>query len=47
MTEQQLKQWGVKYSELILGKPAYDMIIDDKGFGYSSVWKKKLRKELE
>ncbi len=47
MTEQQLKRWGVKYSKLILGKPAYDMIIDDKGFGYSLSWRKKLLKDIE
>ena len=29
-TEIQLKKWGVKYHELIFGKPAYDIFIDDK-----------------
>ena len=30
-TESQLKEWGVKYHELILGKPHADIFIDDKG----------------
>jgi hypothetical protein len=31
LTEKQLKQWGVKYHRLFLGKPAGDFYIDDKG----------------
>jgi len=30
-TENQLIEWGVKYSKLILGKPSGDIYIDDKG----------------
>ena len=30
LTEKQLKKWGVKYHELIMGKPAADYYIDDK-----------------
>jgi CMP-N,N'-diacetyllegionaminic acid synthase len=30
LTETQLKEWGVKYHELKFGKPAYDLLIDDK-----------------
>ena len=26
----QLKSWGLNYDELILGKPSYDFLIDDK-----------------
>jgi hypothetical protein len=29
-TEAQLKKWGVKYHELIVGKPHADIYIDDK-----------------
>ncbi len=29
-TEKQLKEWGVKYHDLKLGKPHYDLFIDDK-----------------
>ena len=31
-TESQLKKWGAKYHELILGKPDGDIFIDDKGY---------------
>jgi len=31
MTEEKLKKWGAKYHDLILGKPAGDIYIDDKG----------------
>ena len=29
-TEKQMKRWGVKHHELRMGKPAYDVFIDDK-----------------
>ena len=29
-TEQQLNQWGVKYTGIKTGKPSYDVFIDDK-----------------
>ena len=29
-TSKQLKEWGVKYHELIMGKIHYDLLIDDK-----------------
>ena len=31
LTKQQLDDWGVKYNELIMGKPHADYFIDDKG----------------
>jgi len=31
LTTKQLKEWGVKYHKLFLGKPAGDLYIDDKG----------------
>ena len=30
ITEQQLQDWGCQYCNLIMGKPAYDLFIDDK-----------------
>ena len=30
LTKQQLEEWGVKYHELIMGKPHADIFIDDK-----------------
>jgi len=31
LTQKQLNDWGVKYHELIMGKPHADYFIDDKG----------------
>ena len=30
ITYEQLKEWGCKFDELRMGKPAYDLFIDDK-----------------
>jgi hypothetical protein len=30
-TRRQLKAWGVRYHKLVLGKPAGDVYVDDKG----------------
>ena len=30
VTEGQFSKWGVRYHELHLGKPIYDLFIDDK-----------------
>lgn len=30
ITHEQLKKWGCKFHELKMGKPAYDLFIDDK-----------------
>ena len=30
ITYEQLKSWGCKFHELRMGKPAYDLFIDDK-----------------
>lgn len=30
VTEKQFKKWKVKYHELMMGKPYYDLFIDDK-----------------
>jgi hypothetical protein len=35
LTKMQLKIWGCKYHELILGKPSGDIYIDDKGVNVS------------
>lgn len=32
LTESQMKMWGVRYHQLILGKPEADIFIDDKAF---------------
>jgi len=38
LTEKQLKEWGVLYDDLLLGKPAYDIYIDDKSFNVDAYW---------
>jgi len=30
LTESQLKEWGVRYDKLVMGKIHYDLLIDDK-----------------
>lgn len=30
LTQQQLNEWGVKYHNIKMGKPYYDLFIDDK-----------------
>jgi len=45
LTLNQLKKWNVKYSKLIFAKPSYDIIVDDKAFGFSSDWAKILKKK--
>lgn len=37
LTKTQLKKWGCKYSELRMGKPSYDVWVDDKAFN-SEEW---------
>ena len=34
----QLKKWGLKYHKLIMGKPSYDIFVDDKAYGYKNNW---------
>ena len=43
LTEDQLMSWGVKYHELLLGKPTADVYIDDKGVGVDD-WRKRMEK---
>ena len=41
LTEKQFKKWGVKYHELIFGKPEADLYIDDKAFNFNVDWMDK------
>jgi hypothetical protein len=36
LTYNQLKSWGVKFHELRMGKPAFDLLIDDKTFNMTN-----------
>lgn len=40
LTKNQLKKWKLKYHKLIMGKPSYDMIIDDKSLFFKKNWYK-------
>ncbi len=37
-TKNQIDNWGIKYHKLIMGKPSYDIIIDDKNYNYNDKW---------
>ncbi len=45
-TKTYLKLWSVKYHQLIMCKPTYDIFVDDKSYGYSAQWKKNIKKLL-
>ena len=46
MTKKQLKKWGVKYHNLLFGKPVFDVYIDDKNFEFKKNWHKKFKKKI-
>ncbi len=41
-TLNQLNSWGVKFHKLKLGKPSYDIFIDDKALFFKKNWSTKL-----
>lgn len=43
-TKSQLVNWGIKHHELILGKPSFDIVIDDKNISISDFNKSVLPK---
>ena len=45
-TKNQLDSWGLKYHFLILGKPTYDILVDDKHIGFSKSWTEDISKLL-
>lgn len=48
LTEKQLSEWGVKYHKFMVGKPVYDIFIDDKTFNkITTKLKLCLQKEVE
>ena len=38
LTLQQLSEWKIMYDELLMGKPDYDIYIDDKSFQVDTFW---------
>ena len=39
LTESQLKLWNIKYDELLIGKPDFDLLIDDKCMNVDLLWR--------
>jgi hypothetical protein len=37
-TKKQLDAWGFKYHELIMGKPMYHILVDDKSLFFKADW---------
>jgi len=37
LTEEQMKRWNVNYHKLLLGKPQYDVLIDDRALKISEI----------
>jgi mannose-6-phosphate isomerase-like protein (cupin superfamily) len=38
LTKKQLSEWNICYDELLMGKPNYDIYIDDKSFNVDTFW---------
>ena len=38
LTLKQLNEWNVQYDNLLMGKPNYDVYIDDKSFNVNTYW---------
>ena len=39
LTKKQLTEWDIRYDKLLMGKPSYDLYIDDKSFNVNKYWK--------
>ena len=39
LTTEQLNEWGAKYHKILLGKPHYDLYIDDKSINSETFFK--------
>jgi len=46
-TLKQLHNWNLKFHELKFGKPSYDIIVDDKSFGFKKNWHKEFKKIIK
>ena len=45
-TLNQLNDWGLKFNELFLGKPRYDILVDDKSIFYKDDWVKNFPTDI-
>ena len=46
-TLSQLKKWDLKFHRLIMGKPSFDLCVDDRALGFKKNWYKDLNKILK
>jgi len=46
LTKTQLKKWNIRYDILIMGKPSYDVIIDDKAINDNDFFKRQIIKGI-
>ncbi len=42
LTRSQLEEWGIPYDRLIIGKPSYDVLIDDRALAFTENWEEQL-----
>ena len=42
-TFKQLKKWNLKFHRLIMGKPTFDICVDDRALGFKKNWYKKFK----
>ena len=46
-TYKQLISWNLKFNELIMGKPSFDILIDDKSIYFKKDWTKQIDSKLK
>ena len=42
LTRRQLADWGIPYDRLIIGKPPFDALIDDRAVAFTEDWEAQL-----
>ena len=47
VTLKQLRNWKVNFHKLLMGKPSYDLIIDDLSLYYKKTWYRDIDKYLK
>lgn len=47
LTLNQLKKWKLLFNEFIIGKPSYDLFVDDKCYGFKKNWYKNFDEYLK
>jgi hypothetical protein len=45
LRKKKLENWGLKFNELIFGKPSFDIIIDDRALNFRKTWILDLKKK--